>query len=310
MAEIVNFKGETRHPTARDLEDDRLSSLLRRVGERVRKTRELKGLSRRALAEKSGLSQRYLAQLEAGEGNISIGLLQQLAGALGFRMEWFVGEDDPWTSEIVQATDLFRAATAEKRRKAMQLLTPHSPQSLRASRICLIGLRGAGKSTLGAMVGRMLETPFVELSREMEDHSGIPANEIMAMYGQEGYRMLEAQALGRIIATHETVLLAVAGGLVSEPDTYKTLLSNFHTVWIQASAEEHMARVLAQGDTRPMADNPEAMKQLQAILHTRAALYTQAEAKLDTRNKPPRESADELTALIREQGWLENPARD
>jgi XRE family aerobic/anaerobic benzoate catabolism transcriptional regulator len=304
MTEITNFRGEAIRDEPSDAADAAVRALIARVGDRVRKARELKGLPRRVVSEISGVSPRYLAQLEAGEGNISIGLLQRVAIALDHRIEWFVSEEDPWTSEVLRAADLFRTATADTRKKVLEILSPWPPESLRAHRICLIGLRGAGKSTLGAMAGQVLHVPFVELNREIEDHAGMPVNEIIALYGQEGYRMLEAQAISRIIATHDTLILAVAGGIVAEPDTYKTLLAHFHTIWIKADPEDHMARVLAQGDTRPMSGNPEAMEQLKSILKSRKVLYARAVAELETSQKPLQTSINDLVALIREHGFL------
>lgn len=305
MTEITNFRGEVGPHAPQDALEAQVQELMRRVGARVRKARELKGLPRRVLSERSGVSPRYLAQLEAGEGNISIGLLQRVAVALDHRIEWFVGEDDPWTSEALRIADLYRSATAERRRAAMEALGTQAPGELRARRICLIGLRGAGKSTLGAMAGRVLEVPFRELNVEIEEHAGMPVSEVVALYGQEGYRELEAQALSRVIATHEVVILAAAGGIVVEPDTFKTLLAHFHTIWIKAGPDEHMSRVRGQGDTRPMAGNPEAMEQLRAILKSRESLYERAEAQLDTSGEALQDSADRLVGLIRARGFLD-----
>ena len=306
MTEITNFRGEAIHDREGESVDAAVRALIGRVGERVRKARELKGMPRRVVSELSGVSPRYLAQLEAGEGNISIGLLQRVASALDHRIEWFVSEEDPWTSEVLRVAELFRTSTGDTRKKVLEILSPWPPESLRAQRICLIGLRGAGKSTLGAMAGQVLRVPFVELNREIEEHAGMPVNEIIAFYGQEGYRTLEAQAVSRIIATYDTLILAVAGGIVAEPDTYKTLLAHFHTIWIKANPEEHMGRVLAQGDTRPMSGNPEAMEQLKAILKSRQALYEHATADIDTSNKPLQTSVNDLVALVRERGFLDD----
>ena len=200
--------------------------------------------------------------------------------------------------------ELFRGATKDVRQRVIATLTPQSPEARRAQRICLIGLRGAGKSTLGAMAGAALNIPFVELNRQIEEQSGMPVNEVLALYGQEGYRRLEAQALERVLSTYETMVLAVAGGIVAEPDTYATLLDRFHTVWIKASPKEHMSRVLAQGDTRPMAGNPEAMDQLKSILASREALYAKAEARIDTAGRTIEQSLDELLSIIRDRGFL------
>ncbi|MBC7154546.1 MAG: helix-turn-helix transcriptional regulator [Rhodobacteraceae bacterium] len=300
MSEITNFKGEVTEPDA----DDAVSALILRVGDRVRKARERKGIPRRVLSEISGVSPRYLAQLEGGEGNISIGLLQRVAIALDHRIEWLMGEEDPWTSDALRVADLFRVASGDLRQRVLDMLAPEPIEAMRAHRICLIGLRGAGKSTLGAAVGAAIGVPFVELNREIEDQSGMPVNEVMALYGQEGYRKLEAQALGRIIATYDTMILAVAGGIVAEPETYKTLLANFHTIWVRASPADHMNRVRAQGDTRPMAGNPEAMEQLKSILTSREVLYERALAQLETTGKPLEASIEELISLIRERRFL------
>jgi XRE family aerobic/anaerobic benzoate catabolism transcriptional regulator len=304
MAEITNFKGERLAADTRSA-DQSVAALIARVGDRVRKARERKGIPRRVLSDISGVSPRYLAQLEAGEGNISIGLLQRVAIALDHRIEWLMGEDDPWSSEALRVADLYRSADASVRRTVMDTLTPGSAAAQRANRICLIGLRGAGKSTLGAKAGARLGAPFVELNREIEDHSGMPVAEVMALYGPDGYRKLESQAVDRVIAMHDRVILAVAGGLVAEPETYGTLLAHFHTIWVRASAEEHMSRVRAQGDERPMAGNPEAMEQLRSILASREPLYEKAQAQLDTAGKPADRSLDELVALIRERKFFD-----
>ena len=303
MTEITNFRGEVQTETASEA-DREVARLIARVGERVRRARDRKGIPRRVLSEKSGVSPRYLAQLEAGEGNISIGLLSRVAHALDHKIEWLVGEDDPWSSEALRIADLYRSATSELQARVRATLSPEPQTARRAQRICLVGLRGAGKSTLGRAAGAALGLPFVELNREIEEQSGMPVAEVMALYGQEGYRRLEAQAIGRIIATHDSLILAVAGGIVAEPDTYATLLDHFHTIWVKATPAEHMARVRDQGDTRPMAGNPEAMEQLKSILTSREALYDRALAKLDTSGRSEDESTADLMALIHDNHFL------
>lgn len=304
MTEITNFRGETLDRPEETSAEAVAAALIRRVGERVRQARERKGIPRRVLSDISGVSPRYLAQLEAGEGNISIGLLQRVALALDLRIEWLTGEDDPWTSDAGRVADLYRQAPPQVQQSVMRLLSDEPGQTRRARRICLVGLRGAGKSTLGSRVGERLGLPFVELNREIEDHSGMPVAEVMALYGQEGYRQLEAQAVDRIICTYDAMILAVAGGIVVDPETYGALLNNFHTIWIRTSPEEHMSRVRAQGDERPMAGNPEAMEQLRAILTSREALYARAEAQLDTAGKDLEQSLDDLMSLIETRGFL------
>lgn len=304
MTEITNFRGDRIAPADEGQGEAGVAALIRQVGERVRKARERKGIPRRVLSEISGVSPRYLAQLEAGEGNISIGLLQRVAVALDHRIEWLLSADDPWSSDVARMADLYRAASPEARQTVMEALTADSSEARQAHRVCLVGLRGAGKSTLGAMVGKALGVPFVELNREIEEHSGMPVDEVLALYGQEGYRSLEAQAVDRVICTHDNVVLAVAGGIVVEPETYARLLGHFHTIWLRTSPDEHMARVRAQGDERPMAGNPEAMEQLRSILTSRESLYARAEAQLNTSGKPVEASAAELMALIRARGFL------
>jgi XRE family aerobic/anaerobic benzoate catabolism transcriptional regulator len=296
LAEITNFRGE-----ARPADEDAAQALIARVGERVRRVREQRGIPRRVLSEKSGVSPRYLAQLESGAGNISIGLLERVAQALDFRIDWLVAQDDPWESEALHLADLYRRADGDRRRAVQNLLLPGQT---RARRICLLGLRGAGKSTLGRLAGAALDLPFLELNREIEDHSGMPVPEVMAFYGQEGYRLLEAQALNRVIETHDSVILAVAGGIVADPATYGALLAGFHSIWLRATPEDHMARVRAQGDSRPMRGNPEAMDQLKSLLTAREALYARAGAQMDTSGRSVEQSCDDLVALIRANGFL------
>ncbi len=294
MDDITNFQGEVTLDNGGTLGDHHVSALIIRVGKRVRKARERKGIPRRVLSETSGVSPRYLAQLEAGEGNISIGLLQRIATALDHRIEWLMGEDDPWDSDVLRVADMYRSSNAEVQQRILQILNSDSTGANRGHRICLVGLRGAGKSTLGALAGKAVGMPFVELNHEIEEQSGMPVAEVMAFYGQEGYRKLEAQAISRIIATYDTMILAVSGGIVAAPDTYNQLLENFQTVWLKTTPEEHMARVRAQGDERPMAGNPEAMEQLKSILASRETLYEKAMAQIDTSGKTVNASLSEL----------------
>lgn len=304
MSEITNFEGQATTSAVALEADQSVEVLLHRVGERVRKAREMKGLPRRVVSETSGVSMRYLAQLEAGEGNISIGLLQRVAHALDTRVEWLLGEEDPWNSEALRVAEMFRGSTEDVKARVRDALVSSAVEAQRANRVCLVGLRGAGKSTLGALVGQELGVPFVELNSEIEAHSGMPVTELMALYGQEGYRTLEAQAIDRIIATHSSIILAVAGGIVAEPSTYNTVRSQFHTIWVKASPEEHMARVRSQGDMRPMEGNPEAMEQLRTILKSRESLYQRAHAALDTSGKSLDDSTQELVHILRSKGFL------
>ncbi len=305
MTEIAKFGGPSSSADNKSVADAAVAQLMSRVGDRVRKAREQKGISRRVLSEISGVSPRYLAQLESGNGNISIGLLKRVAVALDHRVEWIVGEEDPWTSEALRVADLYRLADRKTQKSVLRSLSPTPLKAHRANRICLIGLRGAGKSTLGRLISTKLDLPFVELNKEIENHGGMPVAEIMALYGQEGYRRLEFVALDRIVATHDKMILAVAGGIAAEPETYNRLLMNFHTVWVKASPSEHMDRVKAQGDNRPMAGNPEAMAQLKSILNSREALYDRALVQLDTSGASVDGSLNQLRNIIKERRFLD-----
>ncbi len=284
---------------------DPVVRLMARVGDRVRLAREGRGIPRRVLSEMSGVSPRYLAQLEGGEGNISIGLLMRVAAALDLPIDCLLSEEDPLAAESQQIAEMYRRADAPVQAEVRGLLLHAAPgNGRRAQRLCLVGLRGAGKSTLGRGVGGALHVPFVELNREIARSGGMPVGEIMALYGQEGYRKLEADALDRVIAAHDRVVLAVGGGIVAEPETYNRLLARFHTVWLKAAPEEHMARVRAQGDERPMAGQPEAMAQLRSILQAREMLYERAHAQLDTSGSTFEDTLQSLLGLIADRRFL------
>jgi XRE family aerobic/anaerobic benzoate catabolism transcriptional regulator len=309
MSEITNFRGDVVEGGGRAGDVD---AFIAKVGERVRAVRHRKGMARRVLSELSGVSQRYLAQLENGDGNISIGLLYKVAEALDHRIEWLVGVEDPWGSQSERVAQLYSSATAPVRRRVMEILVAAEPAQSRRQRIGLIGLRGAGKSTLGRRLGAALSFPFVELNSDIEEQSGMPVTDVMALYGQEGYRRLERQALERVVATSDQVVLAVAGGIVSEPSTFQFLLRHFHTIWLKAPPETHMRRVAEQGDERPMAGNPKAMDDLKSILTSREALYAQADAEVDTEGRMPEESVRDLVDIVRKLGIVEerDPTKD
>jgi len=279
--------------------------LIARLATRVAKLRKQRGLPRRVLSEMSGVSPRYLAQLEAGAGNISVLLLQRVAQALDVRIDALLAEDTPMDHEVVRMASLFRQAPLGVQQQVRSLLAPQNPAALRAGRICLIGLRGAGKSTLGRLAGDALGIPFVELNKDIEDSAEMPLAEVMAFYGEAGYRRMEAEALERVSARHDRVILAVAGGIVAEEQTYANLLERFHTIWIRTSPAEHMQRVRAQGDHRPMAGNPAAMEQLKTLLAVRTPLYAKAEAQVNTADKGPKSSANDLLAVIAKQRFLD-----
>jgi len=286
------------------LDKDKVDAFLIMVGNRVRTARSKNGISRRMLSELSAVSQRYLAQLESGQGNISIGLLLKIADAMEISVEWLVADADPWQSEATKIRLLTNSATADQRQQILAMLEAANPAHARANRIALIGLRGAGKSTLGNMAADALEIPFLELDDVIERADGMAISEVFSLYGQEGYRRLERRSLELIVSSHETVILAVAGGIASEPRTFDYLLKNYHTVWLRAEPEDHMARVRGQGDERPMDGNPDAMKDLKKILSSREALYSKADTEIKTSGSTPDKSMETLLDAIRELGFL------
>lgn len=284
------------------------ASLLKMVGERVRARRKQQGLSRRVLSELSNVSPRYLAQLETGEGNISISLLAKVAIALQCDLAQLVGNTaiNTYGCDNAEICDdglhrifnLLREADLNTRSRVLALL--EEKPAARQQRICLIGLRGAGKSTLGGRAGEALDIPFVELNEEIEQLAGIPVAEVIALYGADGYRQLEAKAIDTVVADNSRVILAAAGGVVSNPRTYDRVLKSFNTIWLRAAPAEHMQRVLAQGDTRPMAGNPAAMAQLKKLLSDRETDYARACCVVDTQGLTVAQSLQRLLAVIRQ----------
>jgi XRE family aerobic/anaerobic benzoate catabolism transcriptional regulator len=262
-------------------------------------------MPRRTLSERSGVSPRYLAQLEAGEGNISIVLLNRVAVALNVRVGDLLSDESQLEDDVARVAALYRGASAPVQGRVRALLAPENPISLRAQRVCLLGLRGAGKSTLGRAAADKLKIPFVELTAEIERAADIPISEILALYGQDGYRALEAEAVTRILQRHDKLILAAAGGIVGAPATYTQVLERFHTVWIRTSPAEHMARVRAQGDLRPIEGHPAAMDQLKFFLTTRSPLYEKALAQVNTASKPVQTSVNELLAIVAKHRFLD-----
>jgi XRE family transcriptional regulator, aerobic/anaerobic benzoate catabolism transcriptional regulator len=256
---------------------------LRRVGERVREARARRGMTRKLLARDSGVSERYLAQLESGHGNGSILLLRQIARAMGLALDELVrdGPDRPIEfTLLIESLRRLDPAELAAARRALGAMFGGTRE--RGRRIALVGLRGGGKSTLGAMLARDLGVPFIELDREIERIAGASLGEIFDLYGQAAYRRYERRALEIVLERHDQAVIATGGSIVAEPGTYDLLLTTCYTVWLTATPEEHMARVMAQSDLRPMAGNAEAMADLRRILAGRDALYAKADARVDT----------------------------
>jgi len=240
------------------------AAYLSQLGARVRDWRAGHGMTRRQLAAAAGMSERYLAQLESGAGNISILLLRKVARAMRVPIE-----------------SLVREGAVETRP------------------IALLGLRGAGKSTLGARLAESLQLPFIELDREVEKEAGAALGEVFAMYGQDAFRRFERRALERVLATHDRTVIATGGSLVTDPGTYELLLERCRSVWLKASPEEHMARVIAQGDLRPFKGRNAALEEIRKLLADRNRLYGRAEIVLDTSGRTPKASLAELKELLK-----------
>ena len=238
------------------------------------------------LAKVSGISERYIAQLESGKGNVSIVLLRRVSNAMAAHLEDLIPSGEPAPDWPV-IRDLLRKASPNQIAQARDILSGHAggaaaQRGMSFAGIALIGLRGAGKSTLGKMLAKKIGWSFVELNKEIEAQNGLSVAEIIALYGQEGFRRMEQAALNQLLARKELTVLATGGGIVSEPLTFDLILSSFYTIWLKAEPEEHMARVRRQGDLRPMADDRSAMAELRTILRSREPLYARASAVVDT----------------------------
>jgi XRE family aerobic/anaerobic benzoate catabolism transcriptional regulator len=257
-------------------------------------------MTRRALAGQSGVSERYIAQLERGDGNASILVLQKIAGALGMRPAELLDDPYPGSVEYTLLCALLRELPADTLGRLRQRLQGElgAGAAVRTRRIALLGLRGAGKSTLGARLAESRQVPFVELDREIERRSGTPLEELFLIYGQATYRRHEERCLAQVLNENPECVIATGGSIVTAPTVFATLLSSCFTVWLKATPEEHMARVIAQGDMRPMAGNAEAMEDLRQILLERAPLYAQSEFTLDTSGLSTDEAFHSLTQAL------------
>jgi len=239
--------------------------LLVSVGAAVRDQRERRGWSRRELAAESGVSERFLAQLETGEGNISLRRFAEVARALGTTPAALLAPAD---------------ATA------------------RSKPIALLGVRGAGKSTIGAALAKKLGARFVEVDREIEQAAGLPLGEVFAVHGEAYYRRLEREVLTRLLAEPGPAVLATGGSIVNDATNYALLRSRALTIWLRATADEHWSRVVAQGDQRPMAGNAQAFEELRALLAARGKLYARADHAIDTSGRTVRQVVAEAAATV------------
>ncbi|MBZ5699061.1 MAG: helix-turn-helix transcriptional regulator [Acidobacteriia bacterium] len=278
-------------------EEDFLLSL----GKRVRELRNRRGMTRKMMAHEADLSERHLAQLEAGEGNISIVLLRRIAAAVNVSLAELFSRDAEESVEMRLIRRFLERLPAHRLEDVVfRLMRDFGHQEkARRMRIALIGLRGAGKSTLGSRLSaEEMHIPFVELDREIEKDTGMPLAEIISLYGQSGYRGIERRTLERVLHENKRAVLSVGGGVVSEKETYDYLLSNCYTVWVKAQPDEHMSRVIAQGDLRAMAGNDQAMEDLRRIMEAREPLYRKADMCLDTSGDSVEESFTKLKVAL------------
>ena len=244
-----------------------LAELSLRIGGYVRTLRQARGMSRRMLSKISGVSERYLAQLETGNGNVTVGILHRLSLVFGCAVE-----------------DLVAGGA--------------KPNLKKGNRLALMGVRGGGKTTLGTAISVKHGVPFIEISKQVRAVSGMDVGEVISLYGQEGFRRYEEEAIASIIENYDKVVIAIGGGIVETRENYDLLLHHFHTVWIKASAAEHIERVRAQGDERPMAGFAAAEEHLANMLSQRKAEFNRADLVIDTGGVPIDYSVAKLTELI------------
>jgi XRE family transcriptional regulator, aerobic/anaerobic benzoate catabolism transcriptional regulator len=294
----------TRRPEAGDVEDK--NPFLVGLGERVRALRSRRGMTRRAVALAADVSERHLANLEYGIGNVSMLVLLQVAGALQCSLAELIGDMTTRSPEWLLLREMLEhrdEATLKMVRvvvgEMLGMGGANDAKGVRSPRVALVGLRGAGKSTLGQRLAEDLGFPFVELSREIEKFAGCSVNEIQSLYGQNAYRRYERRALEEAIQIYPEAVIATPGGLVSDAATFNLLPAHCTTVWLQADPEDHMKRVAAQGDLRPMAASKEAMEDLKGILAGRAAFYSKAELRLDTSAQPLEATFLALRGMVR-----------
>jgi len=282
--------------------DDARHPFLTALGERVRDLRARKGLTRRAVAQAAQVSERHLANLESGTGNASILILLQVAQALQCSLFELLGDVTTSSPEWLLIREMLgQRSESDLRRVRLQIseLFGATHDAARTNRIALVGLRGAGKSTLGQRLAQDLGYAFIELSREIEKFAGCSISEIHNLYGTNAYRRYERRALEEAIQIYPEVVIATPGGLVSDSATLNEMLSHCYTIWLQARAEDHLGRVAAQGDMRPMAASKEALEDLKRILEGRSAFYAKADMRFDTSAQPLEESFQALRAQVR-----------
>jgi XRE family aerobic/anaerobic benzoate catabolism transcriptional regulator len=284
------------------LTEDYKDPFLIALGERLKLLRARRGLTRKALAQLAQVSERHVANVESGVGNASIQFLRQLCAVLNCSLAEMTGDETTSTPDWLMIREVLRgrneAELAQARTALADLFESPVSEISRRQRIALIGLRGAGKSSLGRLLAAQLHAPFIELSTQIEQLAGCGIAEIHALYGQNAYRRYEQRAIEDVVRHYPQAVIATPGGIVSEPATYKLLLSHCYTVWLKAEPEEHMDRVLAQGDKRPMSGNREAMEDLKRILESRTQFYSKADKTVDTSGLTSEQAYSQLIAKL------------
>jgi XRE family aerobic/anaerobic benzoate catabolism transcriptional regulator len=301
LAERTIGKRDTGTVRAPQSGDSDIAAFLAAIGGEVRRNRAKRGMTRRQLAQASEISERYLAQIEGGVGNPSASVLRAIAQALDLPASALLPETSERPIALGNILDLLAQVPEAELPALAKEIAAHvarAEHADRARRIALVGLRGAGKSTLGRMLAQHLGWPFIELDRLVEEDYGASIPDLIEMAGMATFRRHERGALERMIAAHEAAIVTTAGGIVADPETYALLLRRTHTVWIKARPEDHMSRVMAQGDFRPMAQNHEAMADLVAILESRRADYARAEAEVDTSGDAVEQSFSKLLHVV------------
>lgn len=274
------------------------NELTQRLGERVKQYRARRGMSRKVLSQQSGVSERYLAQLESGQANVSFNILWNLAVTMNTSVTDLLQDHAIESPDLILAKRLLENLTPEEQSTAYALLRQRfGGAETTTGRVALIGLRGAGKTTLGKLLARHFDVPFIRITTMVEQMAGMDLPEIFLTMGQKGYRRLEYNALQAAISDHEHAVIEAGGSLVSEPETFDLFLNSCFTVWIKASPEEHMRRVMEQGDMRPMEGHQRAMEDLKTILESRKSFYGRADAALDTSGRTVEDCGEELVRM-------------
>ena len=296
LAETRPARSAARAPDA----NEHGRALMLSIGRQVRLQRTRRGITRRELSRRTDISERYLGEIEKGRANVTVGLLLRIAETLGQPLSAFLPANEG-KARISQPLGKLLSRLSPNQQAALyrRLLRETKAEMDGVRGIALIGLRGAGKSTLGAMLAKANKVPFIRLTDTIQDLSGMATGELLEMMGPDAYRRLERQALERIVQNHPMAVLEAGGGLVLETDTFNLLMQAYRVIWLKAAPEEHMQRVMDQGDLRPMAGNSQAMYELRLILKEREPYYSQADNVIDTAGRDIDDVFSELNALCR-----------